>query len=493
MGKKHWDASPRAGSAMNTKRLVWLLLAVCVFMVGKIYVKWTSSTTKHVIHKGRGEVPGLQEALDAIYERLDTMDQRVFELSKAQEKLRTMKAPKARGEEERGPPKNTFFLSQVKPGDICIFKATEKEESLVGMLGERKVSYSNHLGEVFTFTDSESGKIAFQRSSILAMMRSYKNGRFQMQANKKGRIVPKWYGDICEHKGTIESASGEKSSFFGRPCSSCLPWLLTQGIKEFNLVGLEEEGLWLDFGTRVGDTTKHLYKLRKDGGMIYTFDSFQGYPETVENTPFKEGKGAMNEDSVTLQSGWFPQKEGISDWGNLGIPETVKVVTGWFNESLPGFMEEHKGEPVRLVHIDSGIYTSAKQVLDALSHYVGPGTVIVFNDYTYCRDADAYVADHHPRAFFEFLADTGLGAQALGSTKYSGAWILLEKDDLPNWLRENKGAYKEKEESNNAAAEATEENAAMIVSADSEQDSEPYSASAGEGLDREAEGGADVE
>ena len=472
MGDKYASTS---AAATNKQKLVWLLLAVCVFMTTKIYLKWSTPKTRVVRHAG--SATGIQEAFNNVYERIDVLEERVAALSQAQaqttERLKNLKGKGKKGfEEENRGPRNNFYLSQVKPGDICIFKATEREESLVGNLGERTtVSYANHLGEVYEFTDSESGKTAFQRSSILAMMRSYKNGKFQMQSNKKGRVIPKWYGDFCNHQNVIESPTGEKSAYGGRPCSTCIPWLLTLGIKEFNLLGLEDDqGLWLEFGTRIGDTTKHLYKLRKGKGPIYTFDSFLGLPETVDtvNTPFREGKYAMNSDSVALLSGWEAVPEGGSAWNSLRIPESVKVVQGWFNETVEGFLEEHSGEPIRLVHIDSSIYSSAAEVFNALAGHVRPGTVVVFNEYTYCRDQDAYIADIAAKAFFEFLAKTGLGAQILGSTKYSGAWILLDREELPTWLRENKNKYQVQQggEGSQAVGEARAEDASQYIEED---------------------------
>ena len=74
------------------------------------------------------------------------------------------------------------------------------------------------------------------------------------------------------------------------------------------------------------------------------------------------------------------------------------------------------------------------------------------------RDTDAYIADHHPRAFFEFLAQTGLGAQILGSTKYSGAWILLDRDQVPTWLRENKGKQRRMQRDEESAVPQESEN-----------------------------------
>ena len=46
-----------------------------------------------------------------------------------------------------------------------------------------QVLYANQDGEVFKFTNSEGGKTAFLRSSLLSMIRANRGGRFQMQRN----------------------------------------------------------------------------------------------------------------------------------------------------------------------------------------------------------------------------------------------------------------------------------------------------------------------
>ena len=209
------------------------------------------------------------------------------------------------------------------------------------------------------------------------MMRAYRGGKFQMQANKKGRVIPKWYGNVCDHKGVMVGPLGEKSAFSARPCPTVIPWLLTEGVKEFNLNFLldDDRSMWLEFGTRVGDTLKHLYKLRTNSGPIYSFDSFEGLPETIDGTPYKVGKYSVPLNLITLQSGWY-----ASDPERVGIPCNVKLVPGWFNDTITPFIEQHKGDRIGLIHIDSNLYSSAKEVFEKLGSYIGPGTVIIFNE-----------------------------------------------------------------------------------------------------------------
>ena len=58
----------------------------------------------------------------------------------------------------------------------------------------------------------------------------------------------------------------------------------------------------------------------------------------------------------------------------------VALHVGWFDDTLPAFLDRHDGN-VAFVHIDSDLYSSAKTILDNLAPRVGPGTIIVFNEY----------------------------------------------------------------------------------------------------------------
>ena len=62
------------------------------------------------------------------------------------------------------------------------------------------------------------------------------------------------------------------------------------------------------------------------------------------------------------------------------MQENVILHQGWFEETLPIFIEKHQA-PVRLLNIDCDIYSSTKIVLDLLANQIIPGTVIVFDEY----------------------------------------------------------------------------------------------------------------
>jgi hypothetical protein len=55
-------------------------------------------------------------------------------------------------------------------------------------------------------------------------------------------------------------------------------------------------------------------------------------------------------------------------------------VHGWFDQTLPGFLEEHQ-QPIAFLHVDSDLYSSAKTIFDQVHDRIRPGTIIQFDDF----------------------------------------------------------------------------------------------------------------
>ena len=92
---------------------------------------------------------------------------------------------------------------------------------------------------------------------------------------------------------------------------------------------------------------------------MHGFDSFEGLPEAWHNEP----KGSYSTKGV------IPS-----------VQENVVLHNGWFEDSLPGFVEKYQA-PVRFINTDCDIYSSTKTVLELLAKQITPGTVIVFDEY----------------------------------------------------------------------------------------------------------------
>lgn len=158
-----------------------------------------------------------------------------------------------------------------------------------------------------------------------------------------------------------------------------------------------KEGLYLEFGVFTGQTINHI--ARQVDKPIYGFDSFKGLPER-----WRDGMGAGH---FQLQA--LPK-----------VRENVTLVKGWFDKSLPDFLERHSGDAA-FVHIDCDLYSSTKTVFTHLAPRIKPGTVIVFDEYfNYPGWKDGEF-----KAFQEFIASENLCFEYLGY-RYNGEQVCLK-------------------------------------------------------------------
>ena len=160
------------------------------------------------------------------------------------------------------------------------------------------------------------------------------------------------------------------------------------------LAACEAGGLYLEFGVFTGRSITIIAEALGDETPVHGFDSFEGLPEDwIEG----EGKGAYD------AGGRLPE-----------VPDNVWLHPGWFDDSLPVFLRQQKG-PVAFANIDCDIYSSTRSVLDLLAPRLGPGSVLVFDEYF------AYPGwrDHEYRAFQEFAAERGLGYRYLALSPFT--------------------------------------------------------------------------
>ena len=165
---------------------------------------------------------------------------------------------------------------------------------------------------------------------------------------------------------------------------------------------------------------------KKHSVEVHGFDSFAGLPEdwvyaarrrdqgaavsssppvSVSNNNNNNNNNDDNESAVVIQrAGQFALRAipgSVDDlpafsYGGEGVravPLSAKIHPGWFNETVPAFVEERLfflppgGQPhqrrrrrVSLVHIDCDLYSSTLAVLEALACHLDDGTVVVFDE-----------------------------------------------------------------------------------------------------------------
>lgn len=146
-----------------------------------------------------------------------------------------------------------------------------------------------------------------------------------------------------------------------------------------------EDGMACEFGVFSGGSLKTIVTARA-GRDVYGFDSFQGLPEDWRaNIP----AGAFRAEQV-------PEVDGAT------------IVSGWFSDTLPGFLAEHPG-PVAFLHLDADLYSSTKTVLEKIGDRLRPGSVVLFDEYFNYPGWEG----HEHRAWREFVEKHGVGFEYL--------------------------------------------------------------------------------
>jgi Methyltransferase domain len=200
----------------------------------------------------------------------------------------------------------------------------------------------------------------------------------------------------------IEKYMGEATIFADR-------WDLLS----FALGAAAKDGLALEFGVADGGSLRHL---GASGRTLHGFDSFEGLPEAWSGTFERAGKFS--------RKGVLPP-----------VPANVTLHKGWFDATLPEFLRANVG-PVAFLHIDCDIYSSTKTVLEQLTPRLGPGAVIVFDEYFNYPNWER----HEFKAFQEFIRDSGFSYRYLGFAQKNGhvAVKLGDKNETAKRLAEEK-------------------------------------------------------
>ena len=200
------------------------------------------------------------------------------------------------------------------------------------------------------------------------------NLRRLLRSNPSDKDAHYMLGVLLEYSGDIDAARVNLETLsigsqldrarldaweYIKSANESLPPITGSMIETFRLAmdAAPKDGMVLEFGVRFGNTIRQIASLT--GQQIYGFDSFEGLPEVWHHEP----KG-----SYTTR-GEIPK-----------VPSNVQLLAGWFEDTLPKFLEAHPGN-VRFVNIDCDIYSSTKTVLDQLAPRIMPGSVIVFDEY----------------------------------------------------------------------------------------------------------------
>jgi hypothetical protein len=158
------------------------------------------------------------------------------------------------------------------------------------------------------------------------------------------------------------------------------------------------DGLLVEFGVWTGTSITFFASLTEQ--TIYGLDSFEGLREDWQG--WENPKGTFN-----LQ-GALPV-----------VPPNVRLIKGWFDETLPSFLREHP-EPFSFVHIDCDTYDATAVILKIAGDRFSKGTVVVFDEYFGYRGW----REGEFKAWQQFVAARGLRYEYLAFSDYAVSLII---------------------------------------------------------------------
>jgi O-methyltransferase len=125
---------------------------------------------------------------------------------------------------------------------------------------------------------------------------------------------------------------------------------------------------YLEFGVWKGASLRDWAVINNNSdSRFYGFDSFEGFPEVWDH-----GFGHSTKKEHFALGGEVP---------HLSDPR-VKLIRGWFQQTLGDFLVENELVHPIIIHIDCDLHSSALFVLATLNPILKSADVIIFDEYT---------------------------------------------------------------------------------------------------------------
>jgi hypothetical protein len=165
--------------------------------------------------------------------------------------------------------------------------------------------------------------------------------------------------------------------------------------------GVIDGGVILEFGVWSGATINDLAKLTPSS-RLFGFDSFEGLEEDWVGTGLKKG--------TFDKGGKMPN-----------VAKNVTLIKGWFEDTLPKFMDALGTEYISIVNFDADTYKPAVFVLKTIKPNLKVGTIVIFDEYFGYPNWRA----HEFRAWQEFVHEHQISYKYIAFTQMAVAVLIV--------------------------------------------------------------------
>ncbi len=162
----------------------------------------------------------------------------------------------------------------------------------------------------------------------------------------------------------LKKAIQDSADFASNNMQDAMMFFDHKGIWDYSVTAIQKQskdGLFLEFGVFQGASINYLSS-QLSTKIFHGFDSFEGLKEDW--------------------SGWSLTKGAFDLKGQLPtVNSNVKLVKGWFDATLPDFIQKQSNPFVQWLHIDCDTYEATKTVFECLEGNIQKGTLILFDEY----------------------------------------------------------------------------------------------------------------
>ena len=204
------------------------------------------------------------------------------------------------------------------------------------------------------------------------------------------------------HDLVVQMARKESADYVVRNLVQAMPFKKREELWDFCINRIHgsqpKDGIILEFGVFKGESINYFAKRCPDY-KVYGFDSFEGLEaDWVGKVGHTKGTFDMN--------GRLPKCE-----------KNVELIRGWFESTLPVFMEELGSTQVKILHMDADTYKPTAFVLNTLSKNLAKGTVVIFDEYFGYPN----FRSHEFKAWRELIESTDLIYDYIGYSEFQVA------------------------------------------------------------------------
>ncbi len=154
---------------------------------------------------------------------------------------------------------------------------------------------------------------------------------------------------------------------------------------------LTEPVSYLEFGVFDGTSMRRWSRLLKHPqSTLDGFDSFEGLPEDW---------------------GLVCNRETFDVGGNIPKIDDprVRFFKGWFQDTVPGYLQTFGPQPTLILHLDADLYSSTSFLLKQFRPFLKKGALLICDEF--------FDREHEVKALTEFLGDTGAKLECLAATR----------------------------------------------------------------------------